>query len=93
MIDSDDPTSIVEVDFERDILTHLEAMDPDARLAFEKLIIWLSERPKDSEPLSQRQMDEMVEEIRLENIRRRLGGKVGRILPFKKPTSTRAFLA
>ncbi|GAB2856021.1 hypothetical protein GCM10027277_25770 [Pseudoduganella ginsengisoli] len=87
MIDSEDPSSIVEVDFERDILPHLEAMDPDARLACEKLIIWLSERPKDAEPLSQQQMDEMVEEIRLENIRRRLGGKVGCILPFKKPTS------
>ena len=87
MSDSDGPASSAPVDFEREILPLLDAMDPDARLACEKMILWLSERPKDAEPLTQQQMDEMVEEIRLENIRRRLGGKVGRILPFTKPTS------
>ena len=84
-MDSDNPTSGNQDDFERDLLPLLEAMDPDARLAIEKMIFWLSERPKDAEPLSQQQMDEMVEEVRLENIRRRLGGSVGQILQFKKP--------
>lgn len=62
-------------------------MDSDTRLAFEKLMLWMAERPTDSEPMTQERMAEMIEEIRLENIRRRLGGTVGEILQFKKPES------
>lgn len=84
MADEDDPP-LSPAEQEREVFRLLGEMDPDTRLAFEKLMIWLAERPKESEPLSQERMGEMIEEIRLENIRRRLGGKVGEILQFKKP--------
>ena len=87
-MDNDNKTTGTEVDFERDLLPLLEAMDSDARLACEKMIFWLSERPKDAAPLTQEQMHQMVEEVRLENIRRRLDGSVGQILPFKKNART-----
>jgi len=64
----------------------LELMDSDTRLAFLKVIRWLAERPKDSEPLGQERIGQLIEEVRLENIRRRLGGKVGEILAFKAPS-------
>lgn len=86
MDDEDEPPMPLE-EQERILFQRLAEMDPDTRLAFEKLMVWLAERPKGSDRLTQEQMGEMIEEIRLENIRRRLGGKVGEILPFKKPES------
>lgn len=88
MMDNDDnTTTLASVDFEKDMLPLLEAMDLDARFACEEMIFWLAERPKNAERLIQDQMYQMIEETRLENIRRRLGGAAGRILPFKKPVS------
>jgi hypothetical protein len=86
MDDEGEPQMSLE-EQERIMLQRLAEMDPDTRLAFEKLMVWMAEQPKDSEPMTQEQMAEMIEEIRLENIRRRLGGKVGEILQFKKPES------
>lgn len=63
----------------------LSEVDPDTRLAMEKLICWMAERPNGAASISKDQMEKMFEEIRLENIRRRLGGKVGEVLPFRKP--------
>lgn len=65
----------------------LGELDSDTRLAIEKLIHWMAERPKGAESLGKEKIEQMVEEIRLENIRRRLGGIVGEILPFKRPDS------
>lgn len=84
-MDIGDPTLPASADFERDMLPLLKAMDPDARLACEKMILWIADRPKDAEQLTQAEMEQMVKDVRLENIRRRLGGTVGQILPFKKP--------
>jgi hypothetical protein len=80
----DDPQLSLE-DQEKQLFQLLDAMDPDARLACEKLIVWMAERSKSSEPRSEDELRQMFEETRLENIRRRLGGKVGEILPFRKP--------
>ncbi|MBY0242137.1 MAG: hypothetical protein K2X55_22780 [Burkholderiaceae bacterium] len=77
-MDTDDKTTHAPVDFEKDMLALLESMDPDARMACEKMIFWLAERPKNAEQLSQEQMDQMFEEVRLENIRRRLGASAVR---------------
>lgn len=67
----------------------LGELDSDTRLAIEKLIYWMAERPKGAESLGKEKIEQMVEEIRLENIRRRLGGIVGEILPFKKPETNK----
>jgi hypothetical protein len=82
--DKDDPP-LSPAEQEQEFFRLLGEMDSDIRLAFEKLVVWLAERPKESEQLTQERMGEMIEEIRLENIRRRLGGKIGEILQFKKP--------
>jgi hypothetical protein len=39
----------------------------------------------DAEPLTHEKMDELLDDIKSENMCRRLGGRVGVILPFKKP--------
>jgi hypothetical protein len=62
----------------------LDEMDADTRLAFEKLVVWMAERPKGSPPLTYGLLEQMLEEVRLENIRRRLGGKVGEIRMFSR---------
>jgi hypothetical protein len=62
----------------------LDSMEPDAAAACLKMIDWLAERPQDAPKLSQAEMMKMVEETRLEIIRRRLGGVVGKILPFER---------
>jgi hypothetical protein len=67
---------------EQEFVRLLGEVDSDTRLALEKLMVWLAERPKDSEQMSEEQMEKILEEVRLENIRRRLGGKVGEILRF-----------
>lgn len=65
---------------------YLDRMSPEARAACIRLMEWLAyERPKDAEPLTQEKVNELANELRLEYRRRLLGGKVGVILPFKKP--------
>lgn len=86
-MDSDDFLKLSQPERNKEFLKLLDHMDPDMRLAFDELIFWLGERPKGAESLGQEQIEHMLEEIRLENIRRRLGGKVGEILPFKKSES------
>jgi len=66
-----------------EFLSNLEKMHPDARVAIEKLIVWMVEHPNDSKLMSETQMNDKLEEFRLEHIRRRLGGIVGKVLPFK----------
>ncbi len=66
-----------------DFLFKLEKMNPDARAAMKKLLFWMAEQPKDSEFMSEDQMNDKLEEFRIEIIRGRLGGKVGKVLPFK----------
>lgn len=83
--ESNPPT--VEAQFQQ-VEQLLSEVDPDTRLAMEKLIYWMVERPKGAESISKDQMEKVFEEIRLENIRRRLGGKIGEILPFKRPVSS-----
>lgn len=84
MADEGDPL-LSSAEQERKFFRLLGEMDSDTRLAFEKLMLWMAERP--TKPMTQERMAEMIEEIRLENIRRRLGGTVGDILQFKKPES------
>lgn len=78
----DDPPESPE-EQERQFFQYLGEMDADTRLAFEKLLIWAAERPQGSDPLDKALVEQMIEEIRLENIRRRLGGKVGNVLQFR----------
>ena len=49
----------------------LSAMNADTRLAFEKMILWMSERLKDSEQPSMERFGQMIERVKLEKIRRR----------------------
>lgn len=86
-MDNEDSPSLSREEWVRQVERYLAQMDPDTHLAFEKFMVWLADLPKDIEPLTQERMAEMIEEIRLENIRRRLGGKVAEILQFKKPES------
>jgi len=89
----DDSPDIEKIDFEK--LTkfeeeklfyeHFDKLPPDAKAAMAKVMHWMAERPKAAENLTQEQFNQIFEETRLEVIRRRLGGKVGQILPFKKP--------
>lgn len=69
---------------QREMIDLLEQMSPDEQADFAQLADWIVQRPKDTE-LTQEMVQEAHEAIRLENIRRRLGGKVGEILPFKRP--------
>lgn len=86
-MDDDKNGSLSSQEMERKLLQHLSEMDSDSRLAFEKMIFWMAERPKDSEPVGPVRMGQMLEDLRLENIRRRLGGKVCEVLPFTRPES------
>lgn len=81
-VDSNHPMTSAELEMEFSRL--LGEMDSDTRIAFEKLMTWMTERPKGSEPLGEERIGQMIEEVRLENIRRRPGGKIGEVLPFKK---------
>jgi hypothetical protein len=65
----------------------MEIMDqlaPEDYPAFAQLMEWMAQRPKDAESLTPEKMEELLEDIRRENTRRRLGGKVGVILPFNR---------
>jgi len=62
----------------------LNQMEPDAAAACLKVIDWLAERPRNVPTPSQEEMMQMVEETRLEIIRRRHGGVVGKVLPFNR---------
>jgi hypothetical protein len=86
MEDKDDPDRSRE-EAERRMLELLEQMDPDTRLAFEKMMHWLAERPKSAVRIPQERLEQMLEETRLENVRRRLGGKVGQVLAFQRAPS------
>lgn len=62
----------------------LGQMEPDAAAACLKVIDWLAERPRGVPSPSHEEMMQMVEETRLEIIRRRLGGVVGQVIPFER---------
>ena len=68
----------------KELLRLLGNVDSDTRLAIEKFLFWSVENPREVESHTEEQLKQMIEEVRLENIRRRLGGKVNEILSFKK---------
>lgn len=67
---------------EQEILNLMGRMDEDAQAAMGKLIALLSTFPKGAQLPPQEELKEFVEQARLENIRIRLGGTVGQVLPF-----------
>jgi hypothetical protein len=77
----DDPALFAQKQ-EAQLLQHLAILDPDSRLVLEKMIILLGQRPVGAEPIREEQLEQMIEELRLENKRRRRGGSVGKLLPF-----------
>ena len=61
-------------------------MPIEDQIAFEQLMHWVAyDRPKDAEKLTREKIEVLVNDIKRENTRRRLGGRVGVILPFKRP--------
>ncbi|WP_298150989.1 hypothetical protein [Flavobacterium sp.] len=82
---NDDDLHLSPEEMGQRLLQSLDNMEADARVACEKIIFWLADNPKEWDGLSSEKLDQMFDEVRLEVIRRRLGGKVGTILPFKKP--------
>ena len=65
---------------------HISAMSREDQIAFEQLIYWVAyDRPNDAEQLTLEKAQELLNDIKRENTRRRLGGRVGVILPFKRP--------
>jgi len=70
---------------ERQFLEAMSQMSPNEQADMAQLIEWMVQRPKDGEPLTMEMVEQMFQDIRRENTRRRLGGVVGVILPFKKP--------
>lgn len=79
----------------QEFLDLLAQMDDDAQVAMGKMVKLLSSLPKGAPLPTQEQMSQFIEQARLENIRVRLGGTVGQIVPFPtegkrtdvKPTS------
>lgn len=57
-MDNDDESPISLEEQDRIMLQCLAEMNPDTRLAFEKLMVWMAEQPKDSEPMTQERMAE-----------------------------------
>lgn len=80
----DDQDKKLRAEQEAQMMEVLSQMSPNEQADFAQLMEWIVQRPKDGEPLTNEMVAQAHEEIRLENIRRRLGGKVGEILPFKK---------
>jgi len=67
---------------------YFSAMPREDQIAYEQLIYWVAyDRPKDAEQLTLEKAQELLNDIKRENTRRRLGGGVGIILPFKRPGS------
>lgn len=79
-------SKLTEAEKEAAFLENMDRVSPEDYVALYQLMIWIGERPKDAEPLTRKYMDQLLDEIKLENTRRRLGGVVGKILPFAKPT-------
>jgi hypothetical protein len=83
-MNNDDDSLLPSEELEKLFFQSLDELDNETRLAFQKLIVWKAERPKGSLPLTKDQFEQMLEEVKLENIRRRLGGKVGEIRTFSR---------
>lgn len=86
-MDGKDDPDLSRESTERRMLALFDRMDPDSRLVWTKVLRRLAERLESGERPSQEQLDQILEEARLENIRRRLGGKVGQVLAFPAPLS------
>ena len=80
-----DISKLTRAEQEAMLFEDFSKMSAEDQIAFDILIRWLAERPKNSEPIGQEKMEELINDIKRENTRRRLGGRVGVILPFKRP--------
>lgn len=60
-------------------------MSAEEQADLQQLMEWIAQRPKGSERLGPHKIKELFDDIRRENTRRRLGGRVGVILPFMRP--------
>ncbi|MFC7515111.1 hypothetical protein ACFQUU_08855 [Herbaspirillum sp. GCM10030257] len=82
----DDIEKFIAAQREAQFLDAMSRLPVEEQVAFQQLMEWIVQRPKDAEPLTFELMGELLEDIKRENTRRRLGGKVGKIIPFKRPS-------
>jgi hypothetical protein len=83
-MDTEDNFQLSPQEMRERMLEMLENMDSDARLACEKMMHWMADNPKEWAQFTNEDFFKMAEETRLEIIRRRLGGTVGKVIQFKK---------
>lgn len=84
-MDNDDISKMTPAEQEVRMMEAFYKMAPEDQEAFAQIIEWMAQRPDKDVPMTHERMDQLMREVKLENKRRRAGGKLGVVLEFKRP--------